>query len=820
MVTVRLNAYGWHANWTGARNGYRESKRATGNLRDVGRPQPFGVLMERSDDVSIEDYLAGRRALPHLRDLAPQAPAGSFPAGDSDGARLVALARQHGDPHADIRLLVNDGARYLAPARELAEALRCDVYLPPAGAHVRYVHESSSVTGESWDAIAVDTATGEPADWITVRPAGTQPDVPEWFVSTRGRLRQNTGVVKVPLPDGLAFATRTTFRDTADLAGLLHTGPDRVTTVAVNADIGRFEIARFGDAGALLGGVEFATMVAASLDEIQPDLQLLLSWPTDPAACTALDVELMRLADALNRTVWVPRPAGAAWVLPGCGEFVAVDAEGRTSQWRAYASRLAAGWQPSYGTDLDGRLVPLGEVDVTAFPGVPFVSVPPGQREHLRTWYEAVATFDGLFTMDLAVLDDGRLGVAIEDGTQLAIGGRELRRLLREAGWGGEDVLLLAQPRDDQWEAVTDYLRHLASALAVDMWLQARGLGTRIQPDGALDSEGAWHRVPHEESPPPVRIARTSTVHIGSNQLTTRPVFMPASPTVQLSTLSPTAPTEPEVPHGVTWLPPSPMVNPRRLDLFVWTASAAASAEGWTVESPDLFVLTGQDPLRLAYHHRAGYLLRLRVPGRGAVDLLDHAVLAPAPVRRRVRETGSTHLVPLAWLADAEVTGRFDLDGDGGVAARQRFDADRAVVRFAGADHGVPGLPNDVVNWPAEDQRADTPSYVTLPDRPGPPALPHDGFVALSRQRPGLTEGHRVLEVKVRRRRAVDVAATLERLAGLPVAGPLDDFGGLDLVLSKQDLSKAVVTKIWRYGEDGEPILDKLDGGTLADALR
>ena len=137
-------------------------------------------------------------------------------------------------------------------------------------------------------------------------------------------------------------------------------------------------------------------------------------------------------------------------------------------------------------------------------------------------------------------------------------------------------------------------------------------------------------------------------------------------------------------------------------------------------------------------------------------------------------------------------------------------------VWFDGADHGVPGLPNEVVTWPSEDLRADTPSYLLLPE--GVP-FDHSGFVPLSRQRPELEQGSRILEIKVRRRRAIDVPATLHRLARLPMIGRLQEFADFDLLLSEQDFPRAVVSKVWRHGPDGEPILDKLGGDTLSDVL-
>ncbi len=71
----------------------------------------------------------------------------------------------------------------------------------------------------------------------------------------------------------------------------------------------------------------------------------------------------------------------------------------------------------------------------------------------------------------------------------------------------------------------------------------------------------------------------------------------------------------------------------------------------------------------------------------------------------------------------------------------------------------------------------------------------------------------------MRRRRAIVVSATRALLAVRTIAGRLEQFAQLDLILSGQDLSRAVVTKVWRHGDDGEVILDKLDGGTLSDVL-
>jgi len=905
-----------------------------------------------------------------------------------DITRLAAIVRSKGDRHTDVRLLVDNGERYVAMAAHLAEYLRCDVFLTRADSKIRYIRECSLVTGLSWDAISVAEATGEPADWLVVRPSDLADDVAMWFVTARGRLRPGSGLVTVALPDGLAFPTKATFRETGALSGRMRSGAGRMTTLTANADTGSFEINRFDSPGALLSGVEFATLVSASLEVVHPDVQLAVTWPRGAEACAALHVELGRFADALNRTVWVPEPAGAAFVAPGVGEFVAVDEVGGPSTWRPYVSRLDADRKPRFRTDSDGRLVPDGKVVARRFPGVPFVSVPPTQLEQLREWYTSVAPCDGLFPIDLAVLADGRLGVLLDGGRPLAMGPRELRLLLREAGWAGQDLLLLAQPPVDLWSAVIIHAGQLGDLLKVDIWLPERGAEVWAQPDGTLASDGAdgsevaWHVVPYgrptdldyedgiplpaalvrgrrpgEAGPPspadwptvrpgarpstadglpPVSalplaalppaphaallvdaaaaagaalaeaaLAESTLEGAGLSEaaaatvLSTETLLAQAeaalfgtaetvaasddavvatiapgeavveatvvevmiagaaaavadaalageivagdkgpaddaddavefgtvdeSGAVEAVTVEPVAGVLPaaaggDLSHSVPWLPPSPVVNNRPVDLYLWTPLAPGEIEGWGLPSADLFLLAGQDPLRLADRYRNGLLLRVTAPAKTVVDLLEHARHVPAPVQQRLLATGATHLLPLAWLSELSVTGRFDLDGDGGVSARQDVHSGELAVRFEGADHGVPGLPNEVVHWPDKKLRADAPSYLVLPDVPAADEVFRRGFVALTRKRPALEEGQRVLEVKVRRRRAIDVPATLDRLAGLPVVGRLLDFVGLDVLLSQADLSKAVVTKVWRQ-VDGKAQVDKLTGQTLEDVL-
>jgi hypothetical protein len=833
----------------------------------VGRTQTVDDLREFTEEISVRDYLDHQRPMPHLFEIAQHMDPSAFaPDGRSTfGSSLSSMVRARGERETDVRLLVDNGERYLTLANDLANTLRCDVYLTPHGTRIRYVHQSSAITGDQWEAVAIATDTEQPVEWLVVRPLGLPDGVATWFTSARGRLRQSNGLVTVALPGGIAFATKATYRDTAHLASRIIPSTNPVTTVAVNAELGRFEITRFDDAGSLLGGVEFATLVSASLDELHPDVQLALTWPTDPALCAGLDTELMRLADGLNRTVWVPQPQGAAFVLPGFGEFIAVDEVGAPSRWRAYPPRLAEHWVSNYGTDLDGRLAPLGEVSARKFAGVPFVSVPKAQADHLKPWYEAIAPCVGLFPLDLAVLPDGRLGVQLADGQTAVTGPRELQVLLRAAGWGGEDLLLLAQPPAEVWNIAIDHARSLVDGLSTDLWLPTLGAEVWVQSDGTLAADGpdgadhAWCCVAFGRSAAEVTLPAALAVPRLSDPglLIARPgplagptILAPMVPvhgetdtdpylvqstsdsadqTVRLA--EPTGGTlAPEPislgrsqgigsPHGVPWLPEEAVVNERPLELYLWTPHATDEMESWGLPSADLFLLAGQDPLRLAGRRPTGYLLRVKTPERGAIDLLEHARHAPAAVQQRLLDTGATHLLPLAWLKDLRVTARFDLDGQGGVRSRSDVGAGELAIRFEGAEHGVPGLPNEVVHWPDKGKRADAPSYLLLPEKGSGTEVIHQGYVPLSREKPAMEEGHWLLEVKVRRRRAIDIPATLDNLSGLPVEGRMHDFVGLDLLLPEADLSKAVVSKIWRQGPGSRPIVDKLSGETLGDLL-
>src|SRR5262249_52964829 len=145
-----------------------------------------------------------------------------------------------------------------------------------------------------------------------------------------------------------------------------------------------------------------------------------------------------------------------------------------------------------------------GMVTSLSFPGIPVVSVPPDQVEVLRDWYESVPPLHGLFAFDLAVLGDGRLGVLTDTGNAIAVGPRELRALLRGAGWSGEELLLLTQPPKEYRDAALQHITALVDQLAVDVWLSTLGAQVWAQSDGTVAADGpdgGWQVVRYGRGP-------------------------------------------------------------------------------------------------------------------------------------------------------------------------------------------------------------------------------------------------------------------------------------------------------------------------------
>ena len=142
--------------------------------RDVAGTKTATDVREQTEEVTAERYLAQRRAVPHLFDVTPDLDSSAFATDGRStfGTSLSSIVRARGERETDVRLLVDDGERYLTLANDLANSLRCDVYLTARGSRICYIHEFNSISGDLWEAVAVDARSGEPTDWLVVRPLG------------------------------------------------------------------------------------------------------------------------------------------------------------------------------------------------------------------------------------------------------------------------------------------------------------------------------------------------------------------------------------------------------------------------------------------------------------------------------------------------------------------------------------------------------------------------------------------------------------------------------------------------------------------------
>ena len=272
-------------------------------------------------------------------------------------------------------------------------------------------------------------------------------------------------------------------------------------------------------------------------------------------------------------------------------------------------------------------------------------------------------------------------------------------------------------------------------------------------------------------------------------------------------------------PHGIDWLPPRPWTNAAPIELFVWSSYEPMQLAESGLPTADVFLLASSDLVRICRGHRTGHVLRLMIPPGSAVELSAHAEQAPARLQHRVRESWTSHLIPLGWLPEVNVREVSFLDGRAEPGETRPWTGGGLHVRFVGAAHGVPGLPPEVVRWPARRQRAR--AHLTLPHNPDiimARMQAHPGWLPLYHHTPHVPAGHYLLELDIEQRAAIDVPATLAALAGIPVGAPsLWSFNGVELVLPARDFARTSVIKVHPAGPNAANLHP---GQTLADILQ
>ncbi|ASW53426.1 hypothetical protein CIK06_03335 [Plantactinospora sp. KBS50] len=320
----------------------------------------------------------------------PVQPAGPLTAGPLTAGHLAAghladLVRRSADPSDDVRVLAQPGEHSEELFREVAGLLDRDVLIAPSSADLR--HRRYGTDGDGlFDAVILDRATREPVDWLVIQPPALATPLPGWFAVDRGVVRPRTGVVALPLPDGLALATRADFVARRAAAHRLRTGAAGLATVAVTVRAGAFLTSDYRGTQRVNSGRRLAAILA-DLPLYGADLRLWLTWPSDPAEQRTLAENLEDLADAVGATVWTPPPGGAVQVLDDGHDLRAVDRAGAPAAWHrhrpagpdrspAFRSDPAGRLVPATGTGTAARVVPAGRPDAATPTGTPAAATP------------------------------------------------------------------------------------------------------------------------------------------------------------------------------------------------------------------------------------------------------------------------------------------------------------------------------------------------------------------------------------------------------------------------------------------------------------
>ena len=258
-------------------------------------------------------------------------------------------------------------------------------------------------------------------EWVTIQPDGRVGAAFGWYELVGGLIVPRHGLVTVPLPDGgRILATRRSFVAERAAAAQPRTGHPALITVRVGVRGGDFVLGFYDRRTEVVDGADLAAALA-TVPLYQANLRMWLSWPEPEAERRRMRVNLALLADATGATVWAPAEPGATAMLDGCLDL-AVDPDGRPAWWQSY------GQPGQFESDVDGRLVPIGGVDVAGTPGIPLVSGHRGQPRLEPTAWPG-------FACHLPILPGGRIGMRYADGTLLAIGPRQFAQSLRDHGW-------------------------------------------------------------------------------------------------------------------------------------------------------------------------------------------------------------------------------------------------------------------------------------------------------------------------------------------------------------------------------------------------
>ncbi|MGC4769028.1 hypothetical protein ACLQ25_08585 [Micromonospora sp. DT44] len=295
---------------------------------------------------------------------------------------ITDLVRRSGEAAHDVRILTSDGTRNRDLFSEVAGLLGHDVLVSPDGADVRHRYRyrrQENAEGGPLHAVPLDRVTRRCMDWVVIQPPDLATPLPGWFAVDRGVVRPRTGLVGLPLPAGLALATRADFVTRRAIAHQLTATSDGLVTVAVTARAEGFLVGDYGGTQTVHGGEQLAALLG-DLPLYGSDLRLWVTWPSDPQEQRGLAEQARDLAEQTGATVWTPAPGGSAELVDGGRDLRALAPAGNAGEWHAYRPGSAAGPLALRATP-DGLLVPaLARVRITVSPRLALPASTPADR--------------------------------------------------------------------------------------------------------------------------------------------------------------------------------------------------------------------------------------------------------------------------------------------------------------------------------------------------------------------------------------------------------------------------------------------------------
>ncbi|MBM7489480.1 hypothetical protein JOD64_000702 [Micromonospora luteifusca] len=747
-----------------------------------------------------------------------------------DATAMADLVRRGGGAGDDVRVMMDGAAEHRETFAELAGILGRDVHIAPARSKLSYRH------GTHREPALVDTMTGRPVDWLVIQPPAMTTDLPGWYEANGGLLRPRTGLVTAPLPGGITLATRADFVARRAAAADLAAGHPELTTIGAAVRGGGFVIGDYGGSYQIVGG----RRLAAALSEMPlygGEVRMWIRWPFDGDEQALLHGNLTAFAENTGAIVWAPERNALTEILESCHDLSAADRAGGPAAWRAYLPTATG--SSRFESDLDGRLSPVGKRIVSSYPGVPLVTVARERERAMAARYAELRTQHGLFRLDLTVLADGRWAAQHADDVPHALGPRVLHRMLRAAGWQGEDLVLLAGYPGSAAAGLRDYGTQLTSALRAQVWILPPDADVESL-DGtarAVDRDGRpveWQRL---DSGQPQRRWRSENGLLVDADRSARSsaVAGPAPeppPDASSRPAAPRTPAGPDLPvsatpslvtarrglrHGIDWLAARPEVNEDPVELYVVCGCPPAEAVERGVPTPHLFLVGTLRPPAPGTLAAGAHLLRVRVEPGGAVDTSSINVHEPPVVQALLANREKSYLLPGGLLGRTRLVASYDVAASGNFTARAALPTGPALaMRCSGAEHGIEGLPSDVSRWPWEH---DATAYALLP---GPNVASSNGALVLLRRRPRVRPGRRLLELRVPWRRAIDVRATalqIARLAPVRSAAAALLEAKVELLLPGGEYERVDVVRVLSAGRLGWRADGDAPAQTLAELL-